>query len=300
MTLRVLLIVASLLLPTPIVAQDIAPKWPIPDGIKWVPVNGYPMAYKEVGTGDTIVLVHGSASDYRVWSSQYDVFAKSHRVIGVSLRHFYPENWNGEGDSFSIKQHAADLVAFVKQLKLGRVHLLGHSRAGSVVVEVAKANPEVLRTLILEDGSFDMPLAETEEGKKSAEALKGMIAKLKEILKSGDKVKAAQTLVDTLNAPGAWEKTPDAIKEMILANIHSVSAERERPVTTCDDFRKFSFPVLLLTGENSPKRYPYYYGEMRKCKSFDEPIVIPKAAHGMHRQNAEAFNKAVLEFVAKN
>ena len=258
------------------------------------------MAYKEVGSGDPIILVHGSASDYRVWATQYDVLAKSHRVIGVSLRHFYPEQWNGEGDGFSIKQHAADIVSFVQQLKLGRVHLLGHSRAGSVVIEVAKSHPEILRTLILEDGSFDMPVPETDEGKKAAESLKSLIAKLKEQLHAGEKSKAAQTLVDTLNSPGAWDKTPDAIKEMVLVNIYSVTAERERPVTTCDDFRKFTFPVLLVTGEKSPKRYEFFYNEMRKCKSFDAPVVIPNAAHGMHRQNPEAFNKAVLEFVSKN
>jgi len=31
-------------------------------------VNGYDMAYIEVGSGQTLVCIHGSLCDFRVWS----------------------------------------------------------------------------------------------------------------------------------------------------------------------------------------------------------------------------------------
>ena len=31
-------------------------------------VNGYDMAYLEVGHGPTLVCVHGSLNDFRIWS----------------------------------------------------------------------------------------------------------------------------------------------------------------------------------------------------------------------------------------
>ncbi len=37
----------------------------------------------------------------------------------VSLRHFYPERWNGEGEDFSLRQHASDLAAFIQGLHAG-------------------------------------------------------------------------------------------------------------------------------------------------------------------------------------
>jgi pimeloyl-ACP methyl ester carboxylesterase len=39
---------------------------------------------------------------------------------------------------------------------------------------------------------------------------------------------------------------------------------------------------------------------MQRClpKSLGEPILIPDAAHGMNRENPQAFNAAVLGFLS--
>ena len=107
-----------------------APKWPLPEGVKSVEVNSYEMAYQEMGSGAPLVLVHGAINDYRVWAAQLPEFAKNYRVIAVSLRHYYPERWDGKGSDFSIEQHISDVPVFIRQLNLGPVHLLGHSRGG--------------------------------------------------------------------------------------------------------------------------------------------------------------------------
>lgn len=137
---KVLIIMLLLLsltgfLPLPAVA---APKWPIPEGLKTVEVNGYDMAYQETGSGIPFVLIHGAGTDYRTWDAQAPVFSKAYRTIAVSLRHHYPEKWNGVGDDFSVGQHASDVVALIRELNLGKVHLLGHSRGGSVALTVAR------------------------------------------------------------------------------------------------------------------------------------------------------------------
>ena len=93
-----------------------APKWPLPEGVKSVEVNSYEMAYQEAGSGAPLLLVHGSINDYRVWAAQLPEFAKSYRVIAVSLRHYYPERWDGKGSDFSIEQHISDVAVFIRQL----------------------------------------------------------------------------------------------------------------------------------------------------------------------------------------
>jgi esterase len=186
----------------PLLAQEIKPSWPIPSELKWEAVNGYPMAYRDAGNGTPIVLVHGSTNDYRAWNAQFNVFSETHRVIAVSLRHFYPERWDGVGTDFSIEQHAQDVAALIKKLNLGKVHLVGHSRGGAVVAEVAKSHPEVIRTLVLPDASIEMSMPETAEAKEAAGFTQKLIGTLQTNLKTGDPVKAAEVFVDMVNAPG--------------------------------------------------------------------------------------------------
>lgn len=40
-------------------------------------------------------------------------FSSHYRTISVSLRHAYPESWDGKGNDAALAQHAADLAAFI-------------------------------------------------------------------------------------------------------------------------------------------------------------------------------------------
>jgi hypothetical protein len=85
------------------------PAWDLPSGVRTLPVNAYPMAFLERGAGPTVVVIHGTLQDYRYWDAQVSSLSPQFRVIAVSLRHYYPERWNGKGDDFSVKQHAKGL-----------------------------------------------------------------------------------------------------------------------------------------------------------------------------------------------
>src|SRR5206468_5076191 len=61
------------------------PKWLLPDGIKSVEVNGYEMAYQEMGSGVPLVLVHGAMNDYRSWSQLVPVWWRN-SVNQLNLR----------------------------------------------------------------------------------------------------------------------------------------------------------------------------------------------------------------------
>ena len=98
--------------------------------MKRLRVNGYDLAYLEVGQGPPLLCVHGSLCDFRVWSPVLGPLSRRHRVIAPSLRHFFPERWDGRGPGFTVAQHVADVVAFIEGLGAGPLHLMGHSRGG--------------------------------------------------------------------------------------------------------------------------------------------------------------------------
>ena len=94
-------------------------------------VNGYDMLYLDVGEDRSwlsLVCVHGSLNDFRVWGCVLGPLTQRHRVIAVSLRHFFPDRWDGVGDTYSIAQHVQDVIAFIEKLdvgpvKIGRAHV---------------------------------------------------------------------------------------------------------------------------------------------------------------------------------
>ena len=132
-------------------------------------INGYNMAYVEQGEGAPLLLLHGAMCDLRYWTPQMEPFGQRYRAIAVSLRHFWPERWNGMGDDFTIGQHTEDVAAFVAALGAEPVHLVGHSRGGHVAFRVAQHFPDRVRTLVLAEpgGTLDASLDTTPPGRTS-------------------------------------------------------------------------------------------------------------------------------------
>jgi pimeloyl-ACP methyl ester carboxylesterase len=279
-------------------SQEAKPSWSIPSDVKSELINGYRIAYKDAGQGIAIVFIHGANADYRSFGPQVAALASSYRVIAPSLRHYYPERWNGEGSDFSIEQHAADVAALIRMLNLGKVHLVGWSRGGAVAIEIAKAHPDLVRTLVMEDGLIVMPVEETLEIRNAAEFRANTNKSIEEHLLAGDPNKAAEVLVDSLTEPGGWLRLPEPRKQVVFDNIYTALGDNKmiRPSTTCDQLKKFDFPVLLMTAEKSPKSFAFFYREMKKCAAFPDPIVIPGAAHNIHGGNVDAYNKALMTF----
>ena len=295
-------LIVSILSAAPVLA---APDWSIPDGVKTVEVNGYPLAYIEAGTGTPIVIIHGAWVDHRLFKAQVAEFSKSYRAIAVSLRHYYPEIWDGKGGNFTFAQQASDVSALIRQLNLGKVHLLGHSRGGAVAIGVAQQTPELLRTLILEEPAGLEPLlADKSVAVARVEGAKRLAAYLRTSLDAGEERSAvAQKGWEAANGSGTWDRMPAGPRQMISDNIGTMAAATpyEALPIGCEDIRKFAFPVLFLQGESTAKIYGDMIAAARQCKPDITPaIVVPQARHNMHMDNPSFFNNAVLEFVKQN
>lgn len=291
-----LLIATSLALATP--------GWSLPPGVKTVDVSGYPLSYIEAGVGVPVVMLHGAWVDHRFFAPQVAEFAKTHHAIAVSLRHHYPEPWDGKEGAFSVSQHANDVAALIRQLNLGKVHLLGHSRGGAVAINVARQTPELIRTLILEDaGGLEPLLANQSLAQQRIEGPAKFAAFLRSSLDSGDRRTTAQAAWNMANGADAWERMAPGMQQVITDNIGTMATKvpYDAPAINCDDIRKFSFPVMILHGERSAKIYTDMSAAMRQCKpDIAEATIVPDAAHNMHFNNPTFFNKAVLDFMQRN
>ena len=264
-------------------------------------VNGYPLAYVEAGTrAPPLLLVHGSITDYRSFEAQMAPLSAHARTIAVSLRHAYPERWDGAGGDFTVEQPAADLAAFVQAQADGPMHVLGHSRGGAVALQLALAHPQAVRTLVLADpGGLEALLPPSPEGEAMARQSREMFARLRDSLASGDEAAALERFVEDLSGPGAWARRTPAQRQVMLDNVRTGPACAQRPSFTREQVASLAMPILPVTASGSPARYRSMLEAMRDLNGNAAPIVtIERAAHAMHRENAPAFNAAVRDFIA--
>jgi len=292
-----LIIVAAVLIFTTEVT--FADNW-IPK-VKTVRVNGYDMAYVERGKGKPLVLVHGMLSDYRTWLPIMPELSETNRTIAVSLRHYYPENWQGKDNDLTLQQHANDLAEFIKALQLGPVNLLGHARGADVSMMVASNHPELVSKLVLaEPAPIKTMLSSNPRTKK---LLAEREAKMKEAIKhyqQGDPEGGLKLIVEYIAGPGSWDATSDARRGTLRDNswtqLSNVS-DMETPFH-CNNASKISSPVLLIGGDRSDSIFGQMNSAVQSCVKKANTAMIGNAGHFMYSNNPTAFVFEVQEFIA--
>ena len=180
--------------------------------MKRLRVNDYEMAYLDIGQGPPVVCIHGALNDFRVWSGILSAMSDGRQLIVPSLRHYFPERWDGQGGSFKLSQHIDDVIAFIEGLSLGPVDLIGHSRGGLVAFRLALKRPDLLRKLVLaepagvlEDGLMP-PAAGTNGAAGAMTPIRSIIDQAAEKIAAGDLEDGLRAFVDGIGGTGSWAK----------------------------------------------------------------------------------------------
>ena len=270
----------------------------------WMPtlrVNGYDMAYVEEGAGAPLLLVHGTLCDYRHWAWQMAPFGEHYRTIAVSLRHCWPEQWEGEGDDFTVQQHTADVASFISALGAGPVHLVGHSRGGHIAFRVAQNFPDSIRALVLvEPGGALAPELEAKllPGAPVTE-LGPLYAEAAELIRQGAIDEGLKAVMEVNGGPGTWDRTPERFRQSRRDNARTLigqSKERRAPFARADA-EAIRAPTLLVAGERSPASFHRILDALETAISDVRRAVVPKASHSSNLDNPAAFVREVLAFL---
>jgi pimeloyl-ACP methyl ester carboxylesterase len=270
--------------------------------MKHLRVNGYDMAYIELGQGPPLVCIHGSLLDFRTWSPVLGPLSRHHRVISPSLRHFFPEHWDGRGNDFTIAQHVADLIAFIGKLGLGTIDLLGHSRGGHIAFRVAQQRPDLLRRLILGEpgGTLDASLAAAEPIPASGPPSPAPVAVAAEMIAAGKIEEGLTYFADALEGPGGWMRFPETMKQELRDNARTLLGQinEQRQPYSRSDAETIQVPTLFIGGENTPGALPIILRALAAHVAGARVAIIPNTTHPMYIQDPVRFSAAVVDFLA--
>ena len=116
-----------------------------------VAVNGNSFYYRDWGgSGQAVVLLHGLASNCRIWDLVAPILSRQLRTLALDQR--------GHGRSFkpdtgyNFSTVVSDLDGFISAVGIENPVLVGHSWGGDVALEYAVANPGKVKGLCFVDG----------------------------------------------------------------------------------------------------------------------------------------------------
>jgi 3-oxoadipate enol-lactonase len=254
-----------------------------------VRVEGARLYYQAAGAGRPLVLLHGLGSSSRDWEYQIAPFAEHFRV--------YAPDFRGHGASartggYAVERFAADTWQLLDQLGCGAIDVLGYSMGGAVAMQMALARPGAIRRLVL---SNTLPSFRTDTLAKrwllwSRLALMGWLGprRLSDIMTRRLYPRPDQAELRARVARRNAQNDKNVYLETVRALTRWSAAER---------LGELSLPVLVLAAEHD-------YFLRRETDAFvaalpdARAVHFPGTRHGLPLEMPEAFNRAVLEFLA--
>ena len=249
------------------------------------------------GSGEPVVLVHGSWSDHTTWIAVQPLLAAGHRTVAYDRR---GHSRSGPADGLGSRRvHEDDLVALIVELGLGPVHLVGNSFGGSLALGVAARRPDLVRSV----AAHEPPLVDVAREDPALTAVLAPVldvaADVERMLRSGDAAGAARRFVeDAVLGPGAWAMLPPPLRDAMVANgptfLEMVDGGAWGAVPQVPP----SVPVLLTTGSDSPGWLPALTQAVAARHPHAVTHVFHGAGHVPQATHPDRFAASVATWVA--
>jgi len=136
-----------------------------------------------------------------------------------------------------------------------RFHLVGHSYGGAVALEVARADPERVASLVLFEPVLFSLLDEEDPDQPAAREIAEVRDDTLAALERGDPHASGARFVDYWMGAGAWAAIPGLRRDALARAMGAVRAEWDAVFsdpTPLSAFAGLDVPVLYLTGSESP------------------------------------------------
>ena len=283
-----------------------------------VDVGGIHLDYTDDGSGEPVVLVHGSASDQRTWHLQRNELGKRFRVIAYSRRYHWPNEPIPEGADYAMAEHVDDLEALLCSLEATPAHLVGHSYGAFLCLLLAIRKPHLVRTLVLAEPPVITLFVSN--APKPSEILRLAVSRPRtawaivrfglqgvdpatKAFQRGDIEAGIRIFGDAVFGCGGYDRLPEPRKAQVHDNLANVRAEllgSGFAPLDADQVRRIDAPTLLVAGEHGIGLFHRLTDRLQELLPQAERVEVRGTSHMMHEENAPAYNAAVLSFLQRH
>jgi pimeloyl-ACP methyl ester carboxylesterase len=244
--------------------------------------------YRNYGEGkEAVVFIHGWSCSLKYWKANIPAFVNQSRVIAIDLP------GHGESDkpqiTYSMDLFARAIDAVLRDAKVERATLVGHSMGAPVIRQFYRKYPDKTGALVIVDGSL-RPFSNPEQMKQFLDPLRGP-----------DYKKQAELIIGFMVQPVKDKKTQEEIKAaMISAPQHvmvgAMDAMMDDAIWKED---KINAPTLAVMAKQ-PQWNAEYEKFARELVPGIDYQMWEGVSHFLMMDEPQKFNDAVLAFLKKN
>ena len=241
-------------------------------------------------------MIHAGFLDSRMWDDQFQLFAKSVRVIRYDVRGFGRSSKPTEEYS-----DAEDLFALLKHLNIESTSILGISNGGRIALDFVSVHPSMVNRLILvSPGIRGYKSSGPEEDREWKELDKKM--DLQDLAISENRIDDAVNIDLKVWASAQGTPSKNRILKIATANSHihknppnHLQKSPEPPAFTKLD--QIRIPTILIVGDQDVKGMQTMTKRLHELIPGSELRVIRGADHIANMSRPEEFNAIVSSFL---
>jgi len=264
---------------------------------RFITVNGLRLHYLDWGSPEKqpFIMLHGIGRVAHSFDHIAPKFNQDYHVMAIDMRGHGDSAWSPEG-AYLVQDYAKDLDAFVTQLNLRNIVLLGNSTGGRVVQVYAGTHPERVAKLVVEDvgpertneiaSGFARRVQQEENGWASEDELLASLMRgggtvSEELQRNyahfGSKQRADGRIV--------WKRDPNLVKGFV-------------PTELWAEVLKIRCPAIYILGGASSIVPPETQRKLQENLPAVLIVTMPKLGHYPHQEAPQDYIRIVQAFLS--
>ena len=257
--------------------------------LKYLELHGDRVAYRDEGSGEVLLLIHGMAGSSDAWRELIPRLAKSYRVVAPDLLG-HGQSTKPRGD-YSLGAFAVWLRDLLDELGIAQAMIVGHSLGGGVAMQFIYQHPDYCeRVILISSGGLgnDVGWILRLLSAPGAEFVLPIIAPAP-VLKAGNKIGSWFTSAGMRNprASEIWRAyssfSDKPTRDAFLRTLRSVVDYRGQAVSALNRLHvRSELPTLAIWGEDDeiiPVEHGYAAQNARPGSRLE---VLPGVGHFAH------------------
>ena len=250
--------------------------------------------YEVAGSGDpTVILMHGGLLDCTMWDGQFELLAKTHRVVR------YDADAHGKSPlPPEVYWDHASLRELMNALGIDRAILVGLSMGGKVAIDLALENPERVEAIVAVSSGLSGYRFESD-----------FYLEHRDAMIQAWRVGEFDTVVEEFQR--SWTDGPhraadevdpevrEKVRAMARNGLEHAMEGRLIDPPAIDRVNELELPMLVLTGELDMPGIHEIAEIIVEANPSAELVTIPDAAHMVNMEKVGEFNLLLLDYLGR-